>query len=233
MDKESTAAVITGVIGIAGVLAGSLITVVQAAVGAWVKRRKEAAYLAILVVAHLDRLAASCLYVALDDGSEYGRPAGEQGEEYRATTSAPEFKPLEINVDWKVLPRDLMYAILELPGKRERIQNRLAGIEEYASDYPDHTEWFWSRRRAYAELGLEVSAIVKRLQDHASMPSEKQKKVDWGRDSQLQEVIEKIDQARASYEQRIAEHWANCESKIAIGANVETETSNATPRSDA
>lgn len=211
MDKDLTVAVITGVIGIAGVIIGSLITVGQAAVGAWIKRRKESAYLAILVVAHLDRLAAGCQYVALDDGTKYGRPAGSDGQEYQATASAPEFRPLELNVDWKVLPRDLMYAILELPSKIERIQNRLAGIAEYDDNYPDHTEWFWSRRRDYAELGLEVSAVAKRLRVHAGMPIEQARAGDWTAEGELHQIIQKIDNARARSEQRNAAFWADQE----------------------
>lgn len=205
MDKETLAAVISGVIGIIGVLVGSLITVIQAALSSWSKRRKDSAYLAILVVAHLDRFAMGCLHVALDDGTEYGRPSGQHGEEYSPTATAPEFKPLDIGVDWKVLPCDLMYSILEIPEKRERIENRLAGIEAYDNDYPDHTEWFWSRQRDYAQLGLEVSSVAKRLRNYAGMPFEAPGDDEWSQDSQLHEVIKKIDEARASYEQRTAD----------------------------
>jgi hypothetical protein len=62
-------------------------------------------------VSHLDRFANACLGVAHDDGTTYGAPAGKNGQ-HEVTVAAPEFKPLDIEVEWKVLPKDLMYDIL-------------------------------------------------------------------------------------------------------------------------
>jgi hypothetical protein len=102
------------------------------------RRRKDTAYLAIIVVSHLDRLANGCLHVSHDDGTAYGQPAGRNGEENVTTTKEPEFQPLDLDVEWKVLPQDLMYSILRFPDQQVQIENRLWGIEEHDDDYPAH-----------------------------------------------------------------------------------------------
>ncbi|TCG06476.1 hypothetical protein BZM27_26000 [Paraburkholderia steynii] len=50
-----------------------------------------------------------------------------------------------------MLPRDLMCSILQLPDRQERIRDKLAGISEFDDDWPDHTEFFWTRQRDYAD----------------------------------------------------------------------------------
>lgn len=109
MNDAHIAAIISASAGIAGVILGNSFAVIKE----WGANRKhderDSAYLAILVVSHLDNFANSCLHVALDDGTWEGRPAGNNGEYYQTTVKPPEFLPLDIKVEWKVLPRDLMY----------------------------------------------------------------------------------------------------------------------------
>jgi hypothetical protein len=205
MDTGNVSAIISAAAGISGVLLGNSFVTVKEWLINRSKRRKETAYLAIIVVSHLDRLANGCLHVALDDGTAYGQPAGRNAEEYVPTTKLPEFQPLDLAVEWKVLPQDLMYSILRLPDQGERIQNRLAGISEFDDDFPDHTEYFWTRRRDYADLGLQASNLSRSLRKHTGMPLEEPKPGEWCRDQELRDVIEKIDDMRAAYERRIKE----------------------------
>lgn len=169
MNDAHIAAIIGAGAGITGVILGNSFVAIKE----WWKDRKkdqrDSAYLAILVVSHLDRFASRCWHVALDDGMSEGRPAG--GEYHHVTVSAPEFLPLEIRVEWKVLPKDLMYDILQIPDKREHIENRLSGVWEF-DDPPEYTDFFWTRQRDYAELGLHVSAVAKKLRIYADMPVE-------------------------------------------------------------
>ncbi|KVO77098.1 hypothetical protein WJ79_12345 [Burkholderia ubonensis] len=208
MDTGNVSAIISATAGISGVLLGNSFVAVKEWLTNRSKRQKETAYLAIIVVSHLDRFANGCLHVALDDGTEYGRPAGRNEEEYTPTTTPPEFQPLDINVEWKVLPQDLMYAILRLPDQKEKIQNTLAGIAAYDDDYPDHTEYFWTRRRAYADLGLQTSALANRLRRHAGMPLESPKPGEWCRDEELSDVVKMIDDKRDAHNRRLAEKTA-------------------------
>jgi hypothetical protein len=209
MDTGNVSAIISAGAGISGVLLGNFFTATKEWLVGRSKRQKDTAYLAIIVVSHLNRFANSCLHVSLDDGTESGHPAGRNQEEYVTTVKPPEFQPLDIAVEWKVLPQQLMYSILLLPDQREQIQNSLAGIAEFDDDYPDHTEYFWVRRRDYAELGLRSSDLARRLSRHAGMPIEEQKPGVWSRDQEMRDQIERIDDERKEAKRRIDEYRKN------------------------
>lgn len=204
LDSGNISAIISGTAGIVGVVVGSSFVAIKEAIIGWRRRAKDRAYLAVLVVTHLDRFANACWHVALDDGSVEGRPAGKDGIFYQATTTVPTFQPLDIDVDWKVLPNDLMCAILALPARQEHLENQLESIHAF-DDWPEYAEYFWSRRRDYAELGLHVSALAMALRRHAGMPTESMKSGGWDRDQSFNEVIAKVDSERAEYEKRLAQ----------------------------
>ncbi len=206
MNDIHIAAIIGAGAGIFGTLLGNSFVAVKESLINRKKEERDSSYLAILVVAHLDRFANGCMHVAYDDGTAYGQPSGEGGE-HRVTVSAPEFLPLDIKVEWKVLPRDLMYDILRIPDQREHIESRITGILEF-DDPPEYGEFFWARRRDYAELGLRVSAVAKRLRKHAGIPIEESSPGEWNREVGMQEIIDKIDAERAAYEKRIADAHA-------------------------
>jgi len=201
----NSSAIISAAAGITGVLLGSAITTLKEWVAHRSRRKMETAYLAAIVVSHLDRFANGCLNVGLDDGTAYGQPAGEQGE-HQPTATAPDFQPLDINVEWKVLPQDLMYEILRVPDRRAQIENRIAGIAEFVATPPDHIEYFQARQRDYAELGLHVSNLALRLRKYAGMPVEEKRLDEWSRDNELKNVIQRINEAQAAAERRMNEY---------------------------
>jgi hypothetical protein len=204
MTDANISVIISAAAGISGVILGSLFTLIQEW---WIGHKKDvrdSSYLAILVVSHLDRFANGCMRVAFDDGTSEGRPAGKDGVCFETTVKPPHFAPLDINVEWKALPKALMYDILQIPGKQDNIENRLAGALEF-DDPPDYSDFFWSRRRDYAELGLHVSAVAKKLRKHAGMPIHQGGPGGWTLDSAMQEVIDKVDAERSAYEKRVAE----------------------------
>ncbi|MYM84317.1 hypothetical protein GTP44_20480 [Duganella sp. FT50W] len=162
---------------------------------------KESGYLAILVVAHLDRLANKCMHVSLDDGTCEGRPAAQDGETYEPTIETPTFDPLGLGLDWKVLPARLMYGILNLPYRIEQLDNHIAGSWEF-DDPPKFTEFFWARRYGYAELGLAISDLAKQLRKHAGLPIEEPAEGEWNRDACMQEQMDKITEARKARDDR-------------------------------
>lgn len=205
MDAGNVSAIISAMAGISGVLLGNSFVAIKEYLTSRTKRTKDTAYLGIIVVSNLERFSNGCLHVAFDDGTEEGRPAGAN-EEYVPTTSPPLFQPLDIDVDWKLLPKDLMYSILRLPDQQEHLQSRLAGIMEHDPDYPDHGEYFWIRRRGYADLGLQASDLARRLFNHAGIAVEAPQPSEWSRDQNLKEVITYIDAQRAAYERRRSEN---------------------------
>jgi len=203
MTDAHIAAIISAGAGIVGVLLGNSFVAIKEWLQDIKKDGRDTSYLAILVAAHLDRFISGCWYVALDDGTSEGRPAGRDGEYHHVTVAPPEFSPLDIQVEWKVLPKELMYEILQIPERREHIQNRLSGVWDY-DDPPDYREYFWARRRDYAELGLHVSAIARRLRRHAGMPVEAISSADWDREKSLRDVIDEVDAERAAHEMRLS-----------------------------
>jgi len=168
------------------------------------RMQKEAIYLAILVSAHLDRFAAGCVPLAYDDGTTEGRPTNEPY--YEATTTAPTFEPLALEVDWKSLPADLMYEILNLPYRAEELAGDIAQTYDYG-DAPEYTEYFWSRQEGYAKLGLEVSDLARRLRQHVDLP---QPTAQNGarRDEVLREQRDNIAEERRAFAERHAARMA-------------------------
>ncbi|MBT9596664.1 MAG: hypothetical protein IV094_11825 [Vitreoscilla sp.] len=161
--------IITASIGLFGVLLGGLLTI---GADQWARHRKkkeEQAYLAILVVSELDRFVNGCLSVARDNGTAYGRPAGDD-QYYKPTVKAPEFAPLNIDVEWRVLPQDLLYAILAIPDKRKQLDSWIFGYTEH--DDEDGSDYIVERQLGYAELGLDVSGTARDLRAHAKLPIE-------------------------------------------------------------
>lgn len=192
MDPGNVSAIISAVAGISGVLFGNTFVLIKEW---WAKRNKvnqDTTYLGIIVVSHLDRFATGCFDVSVDDGSSRGRPAGKDGQ-CETTTTPPEFRPLELDVDWKLLPKDLMYSVLRLPDQQDQLHGKLGGIMEFDYDPPDHAEFFWARRRGYAVIGLQASDIAKKLRSHAGLPADEPHPDEWSRDKSMRKVIADLD----------------------------------------
>lgn len=192
MESGHVSAIISAAAGISGVLLGNIFVLTKEW---WTKRKtvkQDTTYLGIIVLSNLDRFANGCLDIVLDDGTQYGQPAGERGE-YVPVTTPPDFQPLKLDVEWKLLPMDLLYSIHQLPDQQSQLQGNLAGIHEYNYDPPDHVEYFQARRRGYAVLGLQVSDIAKKLRLYAGLPAEKVDPGEWGRDNRMRHVISDID----------------------------------------
>jgi len=192
MDSGNVSAIISAAAGISGVLFGNLFVLIKER---WVTRNtvsRNTTYLGIIVVSHLDRFATQCFDVCIDDGTYQGKPAGQDGH-YEATTVVPVFNPLELDGDWRVLPKELMYSILRLPDKQDQLHGKLRGIQEFNYDPPDHPDFFWSRRRGYAVLGLQASELIKELRTHAGLPVDTPLPDEWNRDQNLKDVITDLD----------------------------------------
>lgn len=192
MDPGNVSAIISAAAAISGVLFGNTFVLIKEW---WVKRNKvnqDTTYLGIIVVSHLDRFVNGCLEVSMDDGTLCGQPAGKDGY-YETTVKPPEFRPLELDVDWKLLPKELMYSVLRLPDQQDQINGMLAGIMEFNYEPPDHPEFFWARRRGYAVLGLQASDIAKKLRAHAGLPADEPHPDEWNRDKNLSDVIADLD----------------------------------------
>lgn len=193
MDAGNVSAIISAAAGISGVLLGNFFVLIKEW---WAKCKavnQNTTYLGIIVVSHLDRFASHCFDVSIDDGTCQGQPAGQDGH-YESTTAFPVFSPLELDVDWKLLPKDLMYAILRIPDQQDQLHGKLRGIQEFNYDPPDHPEFFWTRRRGYAVLGLQASDLVKKLRIYAGLPDDAPLPGEWDRDQSMRDVMADLDE---------------------------------------
>ncbi|SOZ05310.1 conserved hypothetical protein [Cupriavidus taiwanensis] len=187
--------VITTLSGLGGVWLGARLTTRREELREAAKLERDARYLAILVVAHLDRLIDGCVAVVGDDGTSYGQPAGKDGT-LMATVKTPSFDPLSLDVEWKALPADLMYGILSLPYNIEVLNHKISMTGEFDSP-PDYSDFFWERQHGYADLGLKVLELAYALRQYIGLPVIVQPDGEWCRDGYLKDQKQGLEHLRA------------------------------------
>jgi len=128
------------------------------------KKKTESYYLAIIVSASLERFISKCIEVACDEG-EYD----EKGY-LNTRISTPNFKPMDLDVSWQSLEKELLYDILRLPEKINEANSYISAASEYAANPPDYEEFFEARHLRYSEVGLIACSILKKLQLLAKLP---------------------------------------------------------------
>lgn len=180
------ATVLASVIGASSALLGAISV---AAFNLWreksaLKRQdtRDLAYLAVTVGGALERFSAACVDVALDNG--LGDGPRRQWEELSPKVATPTFQPELVQVEWKVLPADLIFPILDLPFRVENADRMIAGLSEHGDD----EDYFRYRRYYYAELGADAARLVLKLRNHAGFP-QRPENPDW-------KPIEKMDELR-------------------------------------
>lgn len=153
--------------GLVGVLLGSVLTTLKES---WFSHRndvRDARYLAVQVVGRLDRYVFACSEVVTDDGLYQGQ--GDEHGNSVAQVKSPEFSPETLIVEWRSIPGDLMYEILDLPYKAGVATHIIEGASENAVP-PDFDDYFEERQLQYANLGLQAAAIAGRLRKYANLP---------------------------------------------------------------
>lgn len=74
--------------------------------------------------------------------------------------TAPIFRPLELEVDWQVLPKGLMFSVLDLPRELDAIHSALQSPHLEDPPYDDD---FYERRRLFAQFAVKVEHLVREL----------------------------------------------------------------------
>ncbi|WP_310439735.1 hypothetical protein [Sulfuricurvum sp.] len=164
MDKAS--------IGLFGVVLGAGLTVGLTVLKEWwfqrEKNQKEVEFLSIHMVCLLEKFIDGCIDVISDDGYYQGQR--ESDGCLHPQVSLPIFEPQSLKVEWKALPSNLMYDILNFPNEIE-IANRLISNEfEFSAFPPDYDEGFEERQYQYALLGLKAFELAQKLRNLAKLP---------------------------------------------------------------
>lgn len=168
MNSDITAAII----GLVGVLVGSVITLAKDSIGAFIEKRSNTRYASIRIICILEEYAQKCVDVVSDDGTSYGRPAGRtsSGEEYydpQVELPNPPIYPDDIN--WKNFSKKLLYRILMVPNIARETDRYISNSAENSGP-PDYEEVFEARQEGYANLALEVLALVAELRREYGLP---------------------------------------------------------------
>lgn len=166
------------------------------------KSRKDLEYLSIRITCLLDTFVNSCADVVADDGLSFGQPGSDGCRSIQV--KAPSFEPLAIEVEWKSLPANLMYEILNFPNLVETANHRISGAFEYAASPPDYEEGFEERQLQYSILGLKAHDLSKKLRKIGGLQIAEQPPIEeW---SPVQYMIESLAKIKNLQEQRAARH---------------------------
>ena len=146
----------SAVFGLIGVLVGAILTGVREWWFQNRKNKKDAEYLAIQVSCQLERFIAGCAGVAGDDGLCEGQT---DKDGYSSTqVESPTLALNDLKVEWKVLPADLMYSILQFPYKAELVAQKTMYEFNHASP-PDYSEAFEERQDRQKGFPVERSTV--------------------------------------------------------------------------
>ena len=154
---------------------------------------KDAEYLSIQVSCELERYMAKCAEVVGDDGLCEGQP--DEDGCHSMQVQAPKFDPMSLNVEWKSLPVNLMYEILDFPFKAEIANQAIFAAFEYEAGPPDYWEGFEERHLQYATLGLAASQLATKLRKHVDLPA--RSVGDWNPVRYMEEKKSTIESKRA------------------------------------
>lgn len=194
------------IIGLVGVIVGSVITISKDSWTTWRERRREGSYSAIRLICILEEYADKCIDVVGDDGTAYGRPAGrtKDGEEYyQVQVTKPEPVDFPGDIGWRGLKGPLMHRTLALPNMARSTDRHINATGDIASP-PDYSEVFEARQEGYARLGLEALEIADDLRKHfdITVRGRAALKTDWEPREFLKGEISKIDQRRIEWEKK-------------------------------
>jgi hypothetical protein len=190
------------IVGLLGVILGSILTSFKDWVAHFVKRRGNGRYAAVRLITVLNEYCQACVSVVSDDGTCEGRPAGrtDQGEEYHdPQVATPERPAFPDDIDWRSIGFKLMYRILSLPNNACETDRYIAASAEHSFP-PDYDELFAARQKGYAHLGLESVKLVKDLRREFRLPDTPKRFWDWGWDMEkfFQDKLVEFQRGQAS-----------------------------------
>jgi hypothetical protein len=157
------------IVVILGGLVGFLLTIIKEAITAKMSKATDTYYLAIIVTASIEQFIADCREVVTDNGT-----LAQDGYTYYHSQT-PRFTPLDLEIDWKILPQDLLYDLLNLPQLVNEANSYISDVSNYAATPPDFGEFYEARTKKYADLGLFAIQMSEKLRRHGGLPLRKEK----------------------------------------------------------
>ena len=179
------------------------------------KNEKELLFIATELVFHLERFAELCVNLATDAGYE------DSSGITRFSVVAEDLSLSQISGDWRVLPRQLMYRIRELPVLQNSADRAIGSAAEH-DDPPDYDDTFYERRYQYTWLGLKTIILARRVRKLVDLPGTRLDATPWSAQPVLWQLWRQERKRRARIHTQIQHQWALEElqkSKYAINKN--------------
>ena len=141
-----------------------------------IQRKKEVEYLSVHVSFILERFIEGCVDVVYDDGLYHGERDQEGCRQVLVNTPSLDIQSLD--VDWKALPTNMMYKILDLPNEIYLTNKRVSSAAEHSAYPPDYEEIFEERQYGYAKLGMLAISYVAELRELSKIPKRESSQYD-------------------------------------------------------
>ena len=154
--------------GLVGIFLGAMLAMAREFFADWIKRKKNAKYLAIRVSCILDKFIYDCVNVVQDDGLCCGQRNNDGCLEVQVKTPILEFDSLSL--EWESLSSGLLYEVINFPNDIKHADSSINSVGEYVASPPDYEEYFEERQTKYAELGLRAFELSKKLHVKYSLP---------------------------------------------------------------
>jgi len=169
----------SAIFGLIGVVVGALLTTAKDWWFEYRHRRKNLEYLSIRVLSIFDHFVTSCIEVCRDDGLTQGS-RDEHGCK-APQVDTPKLELSSIDVDWKSLPTNLMYEILNFPTLVDNANSYISSVVEFIAGPPDYEEYFEGRAEKYSKLGLQAMEISATLRKLCNLPEPIENEDGWSR----------------------------------------------------
>jgi hypothetical protein len=188
-------------IAIGGVIVGAVAAGIKDLFFLWTKNKKERDYSAIRLVAALDGFYFGCIDISYDVA--FWTEASSTKDLGQFTL--PVFMVDDLGVNWKSLPNDIAYEVLNFSNKIYASNYTIDCAFEHLHDPPDFPEAFETRQYEYAKLGLFAHELASRIRGMAGLP-ERDNSEEFHPTHELQITIERIEKRREERMERSRKH---------------------------
>lgn len=182
-------------IAFVGVCVGAFLSAALAMIKDYVVERrragKDAAYLAAIVGGELDKFVNACSDVVHDEGED------DDNGYTHVQVNTPNFTPSMFQVEWRSIPQDIMFQILDLPYQIRAANGRIGDVNHYEDTPPDYSLTFEERQLQFSVLGLHAMEIVKNLRSHTGL-TPRASAERWDPSSKFRSTIAKAHETRAA-----------------------------------
>ncbi len=125
------------------------------------KDGEQRTFVAIRLAAELEDFATRCALAGSDHGEPQVQSHGQ--EVYVPRYSTPEFRIDYSGYEWRLVPKDLLQRILEMPFLVSRAHAYLEEVNEFVAGPPDYAEFYSERSLKFGRLGAAALRLAEDL----------------------------------------------------------------------